>query len=179
MATDQIKAKKIWLVTNRLDEGEEVDLEHQPPIPITVAEDVESDYIQQVFRETLSLNDANLVLKLRNSRGSLIPINCHIQPNTKLVPYVLEVVKRYQHVQPKPKTVNIPNYNDSMRGKLSNIVKRLDKLEELIPELRNTRNEKIKKEMEELNEKMRFLNQRMQQAESQKWKGMFKKHPLW
>ena len=34
-------------------------------------------------------------------------------------------------------------------------------------------------EMDELNEKMRFLNKRMQDAEGHKWKGMFKKHPLW
>ena len=34
-------------------------------------------------------------------------------------------------------------------------------------------------EMEELNEKMKFLNKRMHEAEGHKWKGMFKKHPLW
>ncbi|XP_070568315.1 uncharacterized protein [Ptychodera flava] len=179
MAIEQNRIKKIWVVSNRIDLGEDTDLEHEPPISMTITDDLESESVQQVFRDTLDLSDDTLILKLRNSRGSLIPINCHIQANSKLVPYVIEVVRRYQNVQPRPKTVQMPNYNETMASKLSNIMKRIDKLEEMCPQLRNKRNEKIKKEMEELNEKMRFMNQRMRQAEAQKWKGMFKKHPLW
>ena len=34
-------------------------------------------------------------------------------------------------------------------------------------------------EMEDVEHKLAFLNKRFEQADSIKWTGMFKKHPMW
>ncbi|XP_072036804.1 uncharacterized protein [Amphiura filiformis] len=170
---------KIWIVVNRLDSGGIPSTEKQSTIPLLLPEGKQGDEIQQLFRDTLEITDNNLVLKLRNTRGSLIPINSYITPNSKFMPYTLEVVQQYQNYKPMARTVKLNGYNEMLKKRLQQIVRRLENLEKLEPELRTKREEKIRKEMEELNEKMTFLNKRMQDAESHKWQGMFKKHPLW
>ncbi|XP_033636037.1 uncharacterized protein LOC117297022 [Asterias rubens] len=177
MAGDQ--GAKIWVVVNRIDLGGTPSFERQAASSIQLTQNASSGEVQHAVRKALELQGENLVLKLRNSRGSLIPVNSHIVPNSKFMPYTLEVVQRYQNVKPMPRSVKLNGFSDVTRVRLQKIIKRIEQLEENVPELRNRREDKITKEMDYLNEKMRFLNKRMQEAESLKWKGMFKRHPLW
>ncbi|XP_064411410.1 uncharacterized protein SI:ZFOS-1056E6.1 [Latimeria chalumnae] len=95
------------------------------------------------------------------------------------MPYILEVVKTFQHVVPKTRTVAMTVINKSLKNRLQSITKRIERLEELVPEIKLRHQEKINQEMELLNQKLKFLNQRMQMADSHSWKGMFKRPPLW
>ncbi|XP_022107215.1 uncharacterized protein LOC110988206 [Acanthaster planci] len=170
---------KIWVIVNRVDLGGTPSFERQAATPVLLPQNTSSAEVQQAVRKALQLKDETLVLKLRNSRGSLIPINSHVTSNSKFMPYTLEVVQRYQHIKPMPRSVKLNGFSEITKVRLQKIMRRLEQLERSVPELRNRREEKIKQEMEELNEKMKFLNKRMQEAEGHKWKGMFKKHPLW
>ncbi|XP_014665775.1 PREDICTED: uncharacterized protein LOC106807825 isoform X2 [Priapulus caudatus] len=118
----------------------------------------DSHFVQQYVRDAFNLNEDNLVLKLRNTRGCLVPINSEITPNEKSSPYILEVCNTYQHIKPIPRTLQTSNYNHTLHNKLQNLLTR---------------------EMQELERKLDFLNSRMRQADSSKWKGMFKRNPLW
>ncbi|XP_038079415.1 uncharacterized protein LOC119746510 [Patiria miniata] len=170
---------KIWVVVNRIDLGGTPSFERQAATPILLPQNVCCTEVQRAIRNKLQIKEDTLVLKLRNSRGSLIPINSHVTSNSKFMPYTLEVVQRYQHVKPLPRTVKLNGFSEVTKVRLQKIMRRIQQLEQTVPELRNRREDKITQEMEELNEKMRFLNKRMQDAEGHKWKGMFKKHPLW
>ncbi|XP_014665774.1 PREDICTED: uncharacterized protein LOC106807825 isoform X1 [Priapulus caudatus] len=139
----------------------------------------DSHFVQQYVRDAFNLNEDNLVLKLRNTRGCLVPINSEITPNEKSSPYILEVCNTYQHIKPIPRTLQTSNYNHTLHNKLQNLLTRVQRLEQVAPELRNIRNNNLTEEMQELERKLDFLNSRMRQADSSKWKGMFKRNPLW
>ncbi|XP_071479204.1 uncharacterized protein [Diadema antillarum] len=172
---------RVWVIIYRRDLTSDTAADASKSVPrcVILPQDSSTAEVQEIFRSSLALQDENLVLKLRNNRGSLIPMNIHIIPNSKFQPYILEVTKRYQNIKPLKRTVKINGYNEIIKQRLQQIVKRIDKLEEAVPEMKTTREAKITKGVEELNVKMNFLNQRMHEAESSKWQGMFKKHPLW
>ncbi|GCB65664.1 hypothetical protein scyTo_0004828 [Scyliorhinus torazame] len=117
--------------------------------------------------------------KLRNSRGSLVPMNGELNVNSKQSPYILEVTKLFQHVVPKTRTDVMTVINKGLKNRLQSIMKRIERIEELAPEIKMRRQDKLNEEIELLNQKLRFLNQRMEIAESHSWKGMFKRQPLW
>lgn len=167
--------RKLWILMKRHDLPGHNDYLQD----VVIHGDCDSQYVQHVVRESFGLHDDNLILKLRNQRGCLIPINAEIIPNARTSPYILEVVTMYQNVKPKPRTIHMPSYNETLRSKLENLFKRVERLESITPELKYRRNSKLQKEMLELERKLHFLNNRMDQAESSNWKGMFKRHPLW
>ncbi|KAG7248498.1 hypothetical protein CRUP_019359 [Coryphaenoides rupestris] len=70
-----------------------------------------------------------------------MPLNCSIRPNSKQVPYVLEVAKIFQHVSPKPRTIAMSVINKSTKNRLQSIDRR---------------------EIEALGQKLSFLHKRMQ-----------------
>ncbi|XP_041462256.1 uncharacterized protein LOC129258526 [Lytechinus pictus] len=182
MATDRKASSlnRVWVIIHRNDLSSEIeDKSKSVPRCVILPQESPTPEIQDIFRVSLALQDENLVMKLRNNRGSLIPINGFITPNSKFQPYVLEVTRRYQNVKPMKRSVKINGYNDIIKQRLQQIVKRIDKLEQAVPEMKTKREATIAKGMTDLNVKMTFLNTRMHEAESTKWQGMFKKHPLW
>merc|ERR1712226_509363 len=100
------KPKRLWLCVKRFDL-----LEHENDSPredtreVTIKSYTHPDRVQSALREALGLQDDRLILKMRNNRGSLVPINANLLPNSKSVPYTLEVVKIHQFIQPKPRSV--------------------------------------------------------------------------
>ncbi|XP_033740196.1 uncharacterized protein LOC117327364 isoform X1 [Pecten maximus] len=169
--------RKIWVELKRLD------LEDSPEYKVTqsiqIREDYGSDEIRSIIKETFQLHDDDMVLKLRNHRGSLMPISCNIASNSKSVPYSLEVVHKYQNVKPKARSVKRDRYNETMKRKITEILARIEKLENATPELRERQNKIITTEMEELEKKLGFLTKRFHEADNTTWKGMFKKNPFW
>uniref|UniRef100_K1QTF9 Uncharacterized protein n=1 Tax=Magallana gigas TaxID=29159 RepID=K1QTF9_MAGGI len=73
-------------------------------------------------------------------------------------PYILEVVKFHQNVTPKAKSVKISNQTQTMKKRIEDILRR---------------------EIRELENKLVFLQRRLNEAEISQWRGMFRKNPLW
>ncbi|KAK7913130.1 hypothetical protein WMY93_013341 [Mugilogobius chulae] len=128
--------------------------------------------VVQIFTNTFRLNSPNLVLKLRNHRGFLIPLNGSVPVNSKHKPYILEVTNIFQHVAVKPRTIPMTVINKSMKTRLHIIDRRIQRLEELLPQIKHKHNEKLTQEIECLTQKLNFLHKRMQIADSHTWKGM-------
>ncbi|XP_060574696.1 uncharacterized protein LOC132732316 [Ruditapes philippinarum] len=172
-----IGKKKIWLRLKRLDTGDDGNgMVHC----IDISEDQSGKQIKETILQSCDLcNIKNIVLKLRNQRGSLIPITWNVSANSSSRPYVLEVVKVHQNIQAQPRSIKIKNYNETTREKLTEITKRIEKLEAAAPDLKQRRNDKINREMKEVEQMLEFLGKRLKDAENVNWKGMFKKNPLW
>ncbi|XP_062912061.1 uncharacterized protein si:zfos-1056e6.1 isoform X2 [Mobula hypostoma] len=158
--TNEARASRIWIALKRLDLNDD---------EVTIIKDV---WISQGL-------DAFAAKQLRNSQGYLIPINSELNINSKQKPYVLEVVKLFQHVVPRPRTATLTVINKGLKNRLQSIVKRIERSEKLAPEIKMKWQDKLHEEMGLLNQKLHFLNQRMQVADTHIWKGMFKCPPLW
>eukprot|EP00112_Aurelia_sp_Birch-Aquarium-sp1_P016893 Seg3868.1 transcript_id=Seg3868.1/GoldUCD/mRNA.D3Y31 product="hypothetical protein" protein_id=Seg3868.1/GoldUCD/D3Y31 len=146
---------------------------------ITLQKDMTSKAIKMTLLEAFSISLENQVVKLRNARGNLIPINGQLTENSPKKAYCLEVCKQYSAVKPRPRTVSVPTYEQLLRRRLQNVNQRLLKLEQTVPKLPEIRNEIIDKDIIELGNKMDFLNFRIKAADDYQWKGMFQKNPLW
>ncbi|XP_051868982.1 uncharacterized protein si:zfos-1056e6.1 isoform X2 [Pristis pectinata] len=162
--TNEAAASRIWIALKRLDLNDD---------EVTVVKDVwilqglDTVAAKQVLFHSFGLEDGIFVLKLRNSQGSLIPINSELNINSKQSPYVLEVVKLFQHVVPKPRTAALTVINKGLKNRLQSIMKRIERLEELGPEIKMRWQDKLYEEMGLLNQKLHFLDQRMQQTEEE------------
>ncbi|XP_059213629.1 uncharacterized protein si:zfos-1056e6.1 isoform X2 [Centropristis striata] len=170
------RVSKAWIALKRLDKNDDRVVALRE-VSIPAAADV--TMMTQIITTTFGLNSSEVIFKIRNHRGCLIPLNSSIPANSKHVPYVLEVVKTFQHVCPKPRTVPMTVINKSMKTRLQTIDRRIQRLEELLPQIKLRRNEKLSQEIDSLNQKLRFLHKRMQVAESHHWKGVLTRAPLW
>ncbi|XP_014195564.1 uncharacterized protein si:zfos-1056e6.1 isoform X4 [Haplochromis burtoni] len=149
------QVSKIWIALRRLDKKDEK-VATLREVSIPPAADV--TIIVQIVSSAFGLNCSSVVFKIRNHHGHLIPLNSSIPANSKHIPYVLEVAKIFQHVCPKPRTIPMTVINKTMKTRLQTIERR---------------------EIECLNQKLRFLHQRMQVANSHTWKGVLIRAPLW
>ncbi|CAG2203114.1 unnamed protein product [Mytilus edulis] len=150
--------KKIWIEIKRLY------LHENQPFPesvclVEINENEGSEEVNRKLRETFHIDDLDLVLKLRNHRKSLIPIN--ITPKRRTIESVAQ-----------KETVSI-------KKKYMELVNRIQKLEASLPELDKKRHNRIIVEVESLEQKLDFLSKRLNETDQVKWKGMFKKNPLW
>ncbi|XP_037603029.1 uncharacterized protein si:zfos-1056e6.1 [Sebastes umbrosus] len=169
-------ASKAWIALRRLDKHDDRVVALRE---VSIPPAAEVTVIIQMITTTFGLNSSNVIFKIRNQRGCLIPLNSSIPPNSKHMPYVLEVAKIFQHVRPKPRTIPMTVINKSMKTRLQTIDRRIQRLEELLPQIKLRRNEKLSQDIECLNQKLRFLHKRMQVADSRSWKGVLTRAPLW
>ncbi|XP_058652308.1 uncharacterized protein si:zfos-1056e6.1 isoform X1 [Onychostoma macrolepis] len=135
--------------------------------------------ISMILAHSFRLDTSQTILKIRNNRGCLIPLNSCMPPNSKQMPYVLEVAKNYQHVNPRPRSIPMTVINKTLKSRLLSIVKRIERLEELFPQIKLKHRERLTKDIELLNQKLVFLHKRMQMAESYCWEGTLRRAPLW
>ncbi|XP_077103154.1 uncharacterized protein LOC143754503 [Siphateles boraxobius] len=171
--TENIRST-IWIALKRLDLNDNrVTALREVHIP----SGAKVTTIKQTLGHSFRLDTSQLTLKMRNNRGSLIPLNCCMPPNSKEMPYVLEVAKNYQHVNPRPRS--IPIFIKTLKSRLQNIVKQIERLEELLPQIKLRHHEKMTKDIELLNQQLVFLHKRMQMSECYCWEGMLRKAPLW
>ncbi|KAH3735755.1 uncharacterized protein LOC127851174 [Dreissena polymorpha] len=169
--------KKLWLRLKRKDLGDE---ECSEVVCIDLKDSQSGHDIKEAILRSCNLyNLQNIVLKLRNHRGSIIPITWNVSANSSARPYVLEVVKIHQNIKAQPRSVKIRSYNDTVKEKLTDITQRIEKLEGEAPALKEKRSDKIDNDMKKVEQMLVFLEKRMQDAENVSWKGMFKKNPLW
>ncbi|XP_049903583.1 uncharacterized protein si:zfos-1056e6.1 isoform X1 [Epinephelus moara] len=169
-------ASKAWIALKQLDKNDDRVVALRE---VSIPPAAEVTMIIQIITTTFGLNSSDVVFKIRNHRGCLIPLNSSIPANSKHMPYVLEVVRIFQHVHPKPRTIPMTVINKSMKTRLQTIDRRIQRLEELLPQIKLRRNEKLSQEIECLNQKLRFLHKRMQVADSHSWKGLLTRAPLW
>jgi len=146
---------------------------------ITLTPDINCKKFKKLLMSTFNLKDTSLVLKLRNMRGSVIPMSYTIHENLNVRPYTLEVCERYQNVKPFERTVSLPTYEEVLTRKLQSIDNRLVKLENHVPQLPARQQQKIIEEIEDLNDRMNVLDRKLCEADGTQWQGMFKRNPLW
>ncbi|KAJ8393268.1 hypothetical protein AAFF_G00063400 [Aldrovandia affinis] len=167
---------KVWIALKRLDLNDDRITALRE---VTIKMGVESATVRQIISSYFGLNSAPVTLKIRNNRGSLIPLNSCIPVNSKHTPYVLEVVAIFQHVVPRPRVNATTVINKSTKTQLHSIVRRIERLEGLVPQIKLRHDEKINQEIKLLSQKLIFLNKRIQMADTHCWKGMFIRPPLW
>ncbi|XP_048456555.1 uncharacterized protein si:zfos-1056e6.1 [Rhincodon typus] len=120
--TDKTSPTRIWIALKRLDLNDD---------EVTIVKDVgilrglDNAAAKQVLFNSFGLTDITLVLKLRNSRGYLVPINGELSVNNRQSPYILEVTKLFQHVVPKPRTDAMTMINKGLKSRLQSIMKRV------------------------------------------------------
>ncbi|XP_067242871.1 uncharacterized protein si:zfos-1056e6.1 isoform X3 [Chanodichthys erythropterus] len=156
--TENIRST-IWIALKRLDLNDDrVTALREVHIP----SGAKVTTVRQILAHTFRLDTSQKTLKMRNNRGSLIPLNCCILPNSKQMPYVLEVAKNYQHGNPRPRSIPMTVFNKTVKSRLQSIVKQIERLEELLPQIKLKHHEKMTKT-----------------AESYCWEGMLRRAPLW
>ncbi|XP_061670979.1 uncharacterized protein si:zfos-1056e6.1 [Syngnathoides biaculeatus] len=170
------RVTKIWIALRRLDKNDDRVVALRE---VSIPHGADMSSIVQIIATSLDLNSSDVVFKIRNQQGYLIPLNGSIAGNSKHMPYLLEVAKIFQHVQPNPKSTPMAVINKSMKTRLQTVDKRIQRLEELLPQIKLKRSEKLSQEIECLNQKLMFLHKRMQAADSLTWKGMLARAPLW
>ncbi|KAI7805564.1 uncharacterized protein si:zfos-1056e6.1 [Triplophysa rosa] len=166
----------VWIALKRLDlnDGRTTALRE-----VHIPSDANVATVTQILAHSFRLDASQTTFKIRNNHGCLIPLNCRMTPNSKQMPYVLEVVKNYQHVNPRPRSIPMTVINKTMKPRLQSIVKRIERLEDLLPQVKQKHHEKMSTDIELLNQKLAFLHKRMQTAESYCWEGMLRRAPLW
>ncbi|XP_041649284.1 uncharacterized protein si:zfos-1056e6.1 [Cheilinus undulatus] len=170
------RVSKVWIALRRLDKNDDRVIALRE---VSIPPSAEASVIIEIITTTFCLDCSDVILKIRNHHGFLIPLNNLIPANSKHIPYVLEVAKIFQHVRPKPRTIPMTVLNRSMKTRLQTIDRRIQRLEELLPQIKLRHHEKLTEEIECLSQKLRFLHKRMQVAESRSWKGMLTRAPLW
>ncbi|XP_072533768.1 uncharacterized protein [Salminus brasiliensis] len=83
------------------------------------------------------------------------------------------------YVNARPRSTAMTVIHRSLKSRLQGIVRRIERLEELLPQIKQKQQDKMIKDIELLNQKLKFLHKRMQMAESCCWEGMFRRAPLW
>ncbi|KAK6987031.1 hypothetical protein BgiMline_016706 [Biomphalaria glabrata] len=143
-------------------------------------DDKVSDVTQNLFSK-LQLNSNELILRLRNEKGSLIPLNGKIVnlANSNHRAFTLEVVRRFQSVQPKPNSLELTQYAESLKNKLMDIQERISDVEASMENMHKRRKEKISQEISKIDSTVSFLKKRLEESETIEWRGMFVKNPLW
>lgn len=170
------RASKVWIALKRLDKNDNRIVALRE---VLIPKGADVAAVAQIFINTFRLTSPNLILKIRNHRGSLIPLNGSIPANNKHKPYVLEVTNSFQHVVVKARTIPMSVINKSMKTRLQTTDRRIHRLEDLLPQIKLRHYEKLTQEIESLTQKLNFLHKRMQIADSHTWKGMLTRAPLW
>ncbi|XP_074660190.1 uncharacterized protein LOC141912725 [Tubulanus polymorphus] len=151
---------------------------------IETSPEEESSTICEKIRCLCNVTD-DKIIRVRNINGSLVPINkrlinkIHIRNENMRPMYTLEVLNRYQNVKPHPKTTELQKYWNTWKSKLEDYQSRMELLDTAAPQLKYKQQDRIMKEIENIENKLAFINRRIEEAECTKWTGMLKKSPLW
>ncbi|XP_078804034.1 uncharacterized protein LOC144992265 isoform X4 [Oryzias latipes] len=106
--------------------------------------------------------ESTIIRQIRNRHGRLIPLSSCMGPSSEHTPLVLEATRPFQHVCPKPRTGSTTVITKRMKTRLQAANHRIQRLEELLPEIKLQQNDKRVQEMEGLKQKLKVLGQRMQ-----------------
>ncbi|RUS72034.1 hypothetical protein EGW08_020198 [Elysia chlorotica] len=170
--------RTVYFAIKRLDQNEDAP---SLVLPVAIGADSKVPEVTQAVRDKLGINSSDLILRLRNYRGSLIPMNGRIAqlPNTHSRPLILEVVRHFQSVQPNPISFELTQYAEPLTRKLEDVEDRISLLEDSIGNIHLNRKDKVHQEISKLENTVNFLRKRIEEAESIEWNGMFIKNPLW
>jgi len=146
---------------------------------VVIYEDQSSEDIRKIFMLKCDITDFRLILKLRNKRGSVVPLSYQsFEASSREEPFTLEAVQPHATVPLTSRSVN----NDatySIEDRVRGISDRVALLEKAIVELPERRREKINDDLVQISGQVSFLLQKMDKTTSSHWKGMFQKNPLW
>lgn len=170
--------RPVYFAIKRLDRNED---EPSLVLPVMLGADDKVSEVTQIIRDKLGINSSDIILRLRNYRGSLIPLNGKVTQlsNTHSRPLMLEVVRHFQSVQPNPISFELTQYTEPLTRKLKDVEDRISLLEDSVGNLHENRKDKVHQEISKLENTVNFLRKRIEEAESIEWNGMFVKNPLW
>ncbi|KAH9504691.1 hypothetical protein Btru_062585 [Bulinus truncatus] len=170
-------SKAIWFTVKRLDLNEN---EAKEMISINIKEDDKISDVTQNLNSKLQLNSSDLILRARNDKGSLIPLNGKIAllSNSNIRPFTLEVVRHFQSVQPKPNSLELTQYADSLKSKLFDIQERITDVEISMENMHERRKEKIHQEIAKLDNTVSFLKKRLEESETIEWRDRIYVEPV-
>ncbi|XP_005099409.3 uncharacterized protein LOC101853003 [Aplysia californica] len=173
-----LPTKTVWFAVKRLDLN---DTEPSDVISLQMNEEEKVTEVTQSLRSILQLNNADLILRLRNSRGSIIPLNGKLcmTASSFTSPFTLEVVRHFQSVEPAPNSLELTQYAESLKERVMDVQDRINTLESTMENMQEMRHDKIYQEISKLENTVNFLTRRIEEAEMIEWRGMFVKNPLW
>lgn len=175
---NKMAVKTIWVIVRDENDAKEVKISSEPECLKSYKED-RRILLQSLCSQLGILYSPDKVYKFRNGRGSLVVLSRSMTPNTVTSPFILDVCEIQKTEKPGQKQVVIVVNSKTCQRKFEGMANRVERLENMIPDLPMLREEKLTNEMKDVESRLSFLNERMKEAESQEWKGMFKKHPLW
>ncbi|CAG5135252.1 unnamed protein product [Candidula unifasciata] len=171
-------SETVCLAVKRLDLN---DTEISDVISLNISKGDSVAEVTHKIRAALEPNDADLIFKLRNTQGHLIPLNGKIadRPSSPSSPLTLEVARRFQSVQPEPNSLTLTQFEDEMVKKLATIQERINQLELAEKNMTERRADRLKQDVFVLQTTVDFMTRRFEESESVHWNGMFIRYPLW
>ncbi|XP_036067884.1 uncharacterized protein si:zfos-1056e6.1 [Oryzias melastigma] len=179
VAENRLQVFSVWIRMEPRGKNVSADDQVETLREVLIPTAAESTAIRQVLTESFGIDSEGVVLKIRNHQGRLIPLSSCTGASSEHTPLLLEVTQTFQHVHPKPRSVPLTVITRSKKTRLQAACCRIQRLEELLPEIKLKQNDKLAQEIQCLKQKLRFLTQRMQVTSSHSWTGGLDRAPLW
>ncbi|RVE72616.1 hypothetical protein OJAV_G00039200 [Oryzias javanicus] len=178
LVEDRLQVSPVWIRMQPRGMNVYADDQVETLREVLIPTAAESTAIRQVLTESFGIDSEGVILKMRNHQGRLIPLSSCTGASSQHRPLLLEVTQTFQHVHPKPRTVPMTVISRK-KTRLQAARRRIQRLEELLPDIKLKQNDKLAQELQCLEQKLRFLAHRMQVASSHRWRGGLDRAPLW
>lgn len=122
-----------------------------------------------VFQAINLPDDGKRVLKFRRHDNNLVPHSTLLSGSTKEKPYIIDVVLVHQFCPVESRTIP-EEYVDAFRKTCENIEKRVEIVEQTLPNLSEIKKQKITETIEEMSNLVSFLNRRIDELTPPEWK---------
>ncbi|XP_066993620.2 uncharacterized protein [Anabrus simplex] len=170
-----------WVVVRRYDqldaEGRE-EVSNTPPMIIPLKPNSNFNELKIQIRDWLGLaENGNEIIKLRRSDEALITLSCLLGGSSEEKPYFLDIARIHQNSPASPRLAMSPTYIETVRSKLNNLEKRVERVESLVPEFRSQRLANIDRTLQQLGSKVNFLDKRLDELVPLEWKAHFHQSP--
>lgn len=163
-----------WITVRRFDQldSSSGDVPESPPLPLELQRDSSFTDLKCRVRAWVGLSeDGGVVMKLRMSNGTLLPLSSLLAGTSESEPLILDIVRIHQTTPASLRSALPPSYIETVRSKLRCLERRVERVESLIPELRSRRQASVEHVLHQLGSKVRFLDKRVDELIPSEWKG--------
>ncbi|XP_023727157.1 uncharacterized protein LOC111875280 [Cryptotermes secundus] len=163
-----------WIAVRRFDQldSSSDDVSESPPLPLELQRDSSFTDLRCRVRAWLGLpEDGGVVMKLRSSDGTLLPLSCLLAGNSDAEPFILDIARIHQTTPASVRSALPPAYIETVRSKLRCLERRVERVESLIPELRSRHQASVEHVLHQLGSKVHFLDKRLDELVPSEWKG--------
>lgn len=163
-----------WVTVRRYDQLDSRcnDVSQSPPLAMDLQHNFSFADLKCHVRTCLGLpEDGEVVMKLRRTDGTLLPLSCLLVGSSETEPFILDVVRIHQNTPACVRSAVPPPYIETVRSKLRCLEQRVERVESLIPELRSRRQASVERVLNQLASKVYFLDKRLDELVPPEWKG--------